>query len=214
MTTNSSKHSRIGAVILAAGTSSRLGTPKQLLRYQGQTLLEQTIHTALKAELSPLMVVLGAHANQINGQINLSKCTVVHNLDWNKGMGGSIACGIRALPDTALDGVFILLCDQLKLSTEHLLNMRSTFNPHTRIVQSHYGTAAGPPVLFGKEYFAALSDLDGKKGAHAIISANEHTCSTVSFPGGIEDVDTIADCQRHMIEFPVNNLQAKPDTLH
>ena len=101
----------IGAVILAAGVSSRMGEPKQLLRLGGKTLLEQVLDNARSAAVDEIVVVLGAAAENIRQQIDLSNTKVVINSSYQQGMGTSLGAGLAAL-DPAINAALILLADQ------------------------------------------------------------------------------------------------------
>src|SRR4051794_5306915 len=112
----------VAAIILAAGGSRRLGQPKQLLVYRGETLLNRAIRIASEAGASPVLAVLGGGFESIRSSIQSSTAFPVHNHRWRKGMGSSIAAGMRALgvcaPDA--DGVLLMSCDQPRLTVEHL----------------------------------------------------------------------------------------------
>src|SRR3954453_20406094 len=100
----------IGAIILAAGPSSRLGTPKQTILYEGKTLLQRAAEAADGAGCHPVIIVLGAHANAILHHFPHQSATIVHNDHWHEGMGTSIAVGMNALlqADSTVSAVIIM----------------------------------------------------------------------------------------------------------
>src|ERR1035437_6793844 len=103
-----------GIIILAAGSSGRLGSPKQNLIYKGQTLLQGAIETAVASACEPVIIVLGANENVIRQSIEGSNATIVYNADWQEGMASSIRVGITALKkiNPESDAVILMLCDQ------------------------------------------------------------------------------------------------------
>ena len=186
-----------GIVILAAGESTRMGEPKQLLAYRGTTLLQHTIETA-RTLAAPIVVVLGAHAAQIREQLGESGVLIGENPAWRDGMGGSLRAGLSALldahPDT--DTAIFLLCDQPFLSTEILNELIAT---HARtgslIVASKYNDTLAAPALFARELFPELLALHSTGGAQQIIRKHRDHAVGISFPGGAIDLDTRADYQ-------------------
>ena len=113
------------AVVLAAGASVRLGEPKQLVTIAGETLLERAVRAAREAGCSPVVVVLGADAERIAEQCDLSDAVVVVNDAWSEGMASSIRVGVGALQDA--DGVVLMTCDQPAVSAAHLRALLQAF---------------------------------------------------------------------------------------
>ncbi|CAA6690680.1 MULTISPECIES: NTP transferase domain-containing protein [unclassified Lentimonas] len=190
---------QIGAVILAAGSSSRLGTPKQLVTHNGTNLLEQTIQAVRSASNGPILIVTGAHAERIEATLSslTQKNIRIHrNTNWESGMGNSLAHGVSALLENAphLSAILVSVCDQLHINATHIDTLldRSTQEPD-RIVASKYGDTIGPPVLFPKTYFTDLKNCSGDQGAKAILSRNLNAVVTVDFPNGEVDIDTPDD---------------------
>lgn len=191
----------VAAVILAAGASSRLGRPKQLLTLNGQSLLRRTVEAATKAGCAPVVVVLGAHAEQLAGEVDDSAAVqTVVNARWAEGMGTSLASGVAALEAAAPNvcAVVVLLCDQPQVSAEVVRALVETFFVSGKpIVASEYGDVRGAPCLFARSLFPELGTLSGDVGARKIIArqAAEHV-AVVPFAGGQEDVDTPNDWRR------------------
>ena len=185
------------AIVLAAGASRRLGQPKQLVEYCGETLLERGIRLARDAGASPVFVVLGAHADAIRARVSLQNAIPVLNGDWEQGIAGSIHAGIHALEEKApeMPGVLIMSCDQPQLTAAHLRALMDAFDAHagTSIVASRYAGVLGVPAVFPREAFAQLMALRGDKGARALLQEPPCAVQTVDFPGGEEDIDTPAD---------------------
>ena len=183
---------RVGIVILAAGESSRLGQPKQLLPFRGKTLIEHVVDSALKSRLRPIIVVLGANAEQIRPKI-FDEVRIVENPHWKEGMASSIRCGIEAIKSD-IDAVILMLCDQ-PLITAEILN-RLAENEDASLAAAEYDGTIGVPALFSREFFADLRNLQGKEGAKKILLANETRIVRIACGEAAMDVDTMADVQR------------------
>ena len=183
------------ALVLAAGSSSRLGHPKQLVSYKGTTLLRYTLDQIVD-NFTPTYVLLGAYSEQIQKEVNLSDCKVLVFENWQEGMGSTIAFGTKEIckQQPQLQNLLISVADQPKLSSnfiEELLNMHS--QQGKSITASHYSNALGAPTLFSNAHFDALKKLSGETGAKKIIQENRSTLASVDFPGGEMDIDTHED---------------------
>ena len=185
-----------GIVLLAAGASSRLGSPKQLLVYGRQTLLQHSIRTALHTMAQKLVVVLGAGAAEIQVEITSDKLSCVVNEQWKEGMASSIQCGLDYITSwfPGIQNVLFMACDQPYVSVE-LLDKLVTLQKETGspIVASQYAGTAGIPAIFNKVLFPELMQLKGDRGARKLITAHPDKVLTVSFPAGEIDIDTGED---------------------
>lgn len=185
---------KLSILILAAGSSSRLGQPKQLIKFRGQTLIERTI-TIAKTISEEILVVLGANSTQIKSHISsFSENTkTVHNLNWQSGMGTSIRVGVEILAKKS-DAILILLSDQPFISQFFLQELVQTFAESTSFIgASCYENELGVPMIFDKTIFAELLNLSGEKGAKSFLSQYKNSVSIVDFPEGIMDIDTPED---------------------
>src|SRR5580704_14397123 len=108
----------IALVLLAAGGSTRMGSPKQLLPYQGRPLIRHAAETALASGCHPVMVVLGSHAAEIRAALEGLDVVVVENTEWEKGIGTSIRAGISGAEIMACDGAVLALADQPLITSE------------------------------------------------------------------------------------------------
>lgn len=182
--------------MLAAGSSSRMGRPKQLLPYNGKSLLEHAIDTANDSDANPVIVVLGANGVLIEKQIDEKKVHIAENKEWKEGMSSSIRCGLNTLINIApsSDAVILMVCDQPYVSASLLNDLiaaqKKTGNP---IVTSQYENAFGPPALFYKTIFPELLELKGEAGARKIVERHSNDTTTVLFTLGNIDIDTEAD---------------------
>jgi molybdenum cofactor cytidylyltransferase len=186
---------RVGGVVLAAGSSSRLGRPKQLLLYKDKTLVRRMAEEALAAGLSPVVVVLGARAEDVAAELTGLPVRTVHNPAWEAGMGSSLQVGVRAL--TNVDAALIMLCDQLRVDTAHLKSLVDAFaRTGAAIVASGYGGARGVPALFARATFSEFETLTPTQGARGVIAHEPSRVVEVALPGGDEDIDMEADLSR------------------
>ncbi|MCX2740958.1 nucleotidyltransferase family protein [Pontibacter anaerobius] len=185
-----------GLVILAAGASTRLGEPKQLLRYQGKSLLQRATQVALETGFSPVVVVLGANAAILLPEVSNSAVTIVRNPEWQEGMASSIRAGLSELlrlkPE--LDDVTFMVCDQPYVDAAVLKQLvQAKQDGRSGIVASAYQGTWGTPVLFDKVYFPELLALQGQEGAKKIIMKHKSAVTSISFPAGATDIDTAED---------------------
>jgi molybdenum cofactor cytidylyltransferase len=185
-----------GIVILAAGPSSRLGQPKQLLEFQGTTLIRRIIQSAVDAVNTPVVVILGANCSLIKNQLNHLPVHIVFNPDWPEGIASSIRKGLMALlyysPDT--EAALFAVCDQPYITPDLFLEMISAGDKTQKpIVACRYNSILGTPVLFKKVYFEMLLALKDNEGARKIIQTHPESVEAVPFPLGIYDVDTLQD---------------------
>jgi molybdenum cofactor cytidylyltransferase len=183
-------------IILAAGNSSRLGTPKQLLRYKNKTLLQTAIEEASLVPNTIVFVVTGANHDVIQNEPYTQSTIICHNREWEKGMSTSIATGLKELltlhPD--IQKCIFTVCDQPYLSSSVFKDLINTyFQTGNGIIASSYSQTLGTPVLFDEKYFDALLELKGQEGAKKIITRFLHDTASVVFEKGAVDIDTIED---------------------
>jgi molybdenum cofactor cytidylyltransferase len=186
-----------GIIILAAGSSSRLGTPKQNLIYKDETLLQRAIKAAQSTGCYPIIIVLGANFKAINPTIEDLPVSIVYNADWQEGMSSSIRFGISELQknQAKIDSVILMLCDQPFVNTEllHQLILSAT---KRSVVACAYNSGIGPPTFFDSYYFPELLLLKGNEGAKKLILKHEAHITTIPFPLGNIDIDTLDDFEQ------------------
>jgi len=188
---------RYGVVLLAAGGSTRMGSPKQLLDYHGKPLLRHAAEVALASDPSRVIVVLGSRAAELRPALAGLPVRIVENPDWEGGMGTSIRAGIEAAEKEALDGVTLGLGDQPLVTAEILDRLVRTHLESGRpIVASEYAGTVGVPVFFAREYFPHLRALKPAQGCKGVILAHTGNAVRLACPEAEVDVDTPADYER------------------
>ena len=190
---------RVGAVILAAGSSSRMGRPKQTLQFQGESLIRRAALAALGAGCSPVVVVTGANAELMRSELEGLDVREVLNSLWETGMASSIRVGVEGLVAAAADAdaAVVMLCDQPHVTANVISDIIAAHRTTGKaIVASTYGGSFGVPALFSREFFAELEQLEGAAGAKQVIHRHASLAHFLAFPSGEVDVDTPDDFSR------------------
>lgn len=196
---NAFKINNCAAILLAAGDSSRLGRPKQLLLYKGKTLLQNTLSAAISAQLNPIIIILGADATFVGKKIQEPNVHIVCNPDWQEGIASSIRQAISELAKITpeADAAILMVCDQPHISPDLLRDLvaaqQQTGKP---IAASYYNGIAGTPALFHKTIFPELLLLKGDKGAGKVLRQQMNNVTTVPFPLGAIDIDTTENYEK------------------
>ncbi len=189
---------KIAQIILAAGTSSRMGEPKQLLPWHQTTLIGHAIQEALKTETSSVFVVLGAYYDLIYEQVHHFPITILENPNWEMGMGSSIRFGVKtAIQDKlTFDAVLISLVDQPLIDAIHFEALISKYkeNPES-IVATNLGKRIGAPGIFPASYFDELAMLKSDYGARYIIEKYKDKTKVITATDKGVDVDTMKEYQ-------------------
>jgi CTP:molybdopterin cytidylyltransferase MocA len=182
---------RITGIVLAAGASTRLGKPKQLVGHEGLPLVRRAVMAAREAGADPVIVVLGSDAPYIASALeNLEGMHIVLNPRWQTGMASSLARGLEAVTES--DGALIMLADQPLVDASALRALLDVFGPDKRIVASSYSDTLGVPIVVGREHFASLMRLEGDRGAGPWLRTVDGV-TAVPLSGPILDIDTPKD---------------------
>lgn len=182
-----------GIVLLAAGVSSRLGRPKQLLSYQGDYLLNHAIKATEQVNDVVTVVIIGAEAESLLKEIKNVDVKVVLNQQFKEGMSSSIRCGVQYLQDydRNIENIIIMVCDQPYVDGVHISKLIACHEATAaKIVASTYSDRKGVPALFNKQLFPELLTLKGDVGAKALIKKYNAETAAVFLPLGEIDIDT------------------------
>ena len=186
----------VGAIVLAAGGSVRFGRPKQLLLFRGESLVRRAVRAAVDGRCGRIAVVAGQERDLIESDLRETGAFVIHNPDWQHGIGTSIRRGLQHLIDAhpKADAVVLLVCDQPFVearTVSALLTMQE--DSGKPIVASRYAHTLGVPALFDRTCFEALLALPDDSGAKALIEARGGDVAEIEFGQGEVDIDTPAD---------------------
>jgi molybdenum cofactor cytidylyltransferase len=202
-----------GIVILAAGASSRMGVPKQLLHIDGISLIKRITEMAMDTPCYPIVVVLGANRQMIRKELERMPITIIDNPQWENGMSSSIKMGLVGSYMTykELEAVIFLTVDMPLVSVELIQKMiekaesasgNSVSLPD--IIACRYNGQTGIPVLFKRKLFNDLLELDGDNGAKKVILAHKEQTATIDFPEGKIDLDTIEEYRKFLSNYNQN----------
>lgn len=185
-------------LIIAAGESKRMGSPKQLLELEKETLINRITHIVKQAVNFPIYIVLGASAESIQVQLPKLDLIIVNNDHWQEGMASSISLGLTTAiaQNVHLDGVLLLVCDQPYITANiisSLLQMQK--EKDTPMAAAYYNDIMGTPALFHQSIFDELLSLKGDVGAKKIIQARPKEVAKLHFEKGLLDIDTNEDYQ-------------------
>lgn len=182
----------VAGLVLAAGSSSRLGQPKQLLPFRGSTLLDATLAVARSCGFDQLLVALGGAQDEVREAVDLSGLSIVENPSYGTGCGSSVRTAVGAV-DPRADGLVLLLGDQpqvLPSAVRSLVGVAS-------IGVCRYADGLGHPFWFDRTMFPALLDLHGDKAVWKLLHSGQYDVVEVPVPGPVPiDVDTWDDYQR------------------
>ena len=185
----------VTGLVLAAGGSKRLGSPKQLLPYGGATLLDHVLATARACEFDQLLCVLGGSAGAVRDRVDLAGATVVINDHFGEGCSSSIAVALEAV-DPRSEVLVLLLGDQpgVKAATvAALINHRGDSD----LAACAYENGRGHPLAFARSTYPDLAALHGDKGVWKLVESGRHEVRELAVDGPIPlDVDTWGDYQR------------------
>ncbi len=185
-------------VLLAAGSSSRMGQSKQLLSIDGKPLLLKAVDAALGSGANKTFVLLGSNDAAHRKIIDHLPLEIIFNPDWEKGMGTSLRVGVsnalKMIPE--MEAVIIVVCDQPLVTSLHLKTLIQKYRTTKKaIIASAYENTIGVPALFNRSVFQKLLNLEDGHGAKKILMDMAESVELVDFPGGAIDLDTPEDCR-------------------
>lgn len=178
----------VGA-ILAAGGSSRLGRPKQLVLVGGEPLVRRTARVALASPCSAIAVVVGAAGDEVGRALAGLDVATPSNAAWTEGVASSIRVAAAWAKARSASALLLMVCDQPRLTTEHLTALLAEHARTGAVVGSGYRGTVGVPAVFPASSFGALEQLTGDRGARALLAG----AAAIAWEDGAIDVDSEAD---------------------
>lgn len=191
---------RFSAILLAAGPSSRLGRSKQLATYEGEALVRRAARLIIGLSPERLLAVCGHEAEQVEAQLAGLELETVRNANWSQGMGASIVCGARAMPEGP-EGILVMVCDQWRLDGVELARLvRHWRADPSKIYVANWkesgALVSGPPVMFPGSLLRQLRGLSPQRGARQVIDGNMEIVDYVEVPSAACDLDRAEDLER------------------
>ncbi len=184
------------ALVLAAGASTRFGSPKQLVRVHGRPLLHRAVANAVEVAGQAVLVVLGAHAAELAPLLRHTTASVIVNRGWAEGLASSIRAGIAHLPPSC-DGVLLVLADQAAVTAEDLRRLVGVWRRDPDyIIASRYEATVGVPAIFPRSQFTQLAALRGDRGARELLHRAADRLIAIELANAGVDIDTPEDLLR------------------
>jgi molybdenum cofactor cytidylyltransferase len=186
----------IGAVVLAAGESSRFGQPKQLVTFRGETFVRRAVRAAMDAHCAPVVVVVGESGDAIRDELRETSVVIAENPQWQHGLGTSIRRGLEQMIESApgVPAVMLLACDQPLVEADIIAALIAEQEKTGKaIVASSYANTLGVPALFDRSCFDELLALPDESGAKSLIVERPDDVVSVPFEDGALDIDTPED---------------------
>ncbi len=191
--------SGVGAIVLAAGASSRMGRPKQLLSVEGKTLLRRAAEAVVEAGCDPAVVVLREKTSDLLAELDGLAVHPVENPQANKGIGTSIRAGVSSLLQLSpnLEALLIVLCDQPRVNSQTLKMLIDSYRKSNKpVCACAFAGTIGPPVLVASPFFSKLQSLPDDRGAKYLWMAQPQIVQQVCCEEAATDIDTPEDYQR------------------
>jgi molybdenum cofactor cytidylyltransferase len=184
---------RVAGVLLAAGTSSRMGTNKLLLPAGGRPVIARAAGVAAAAGLDPIIVVVGHEAERVRAALAGLAVTPVLNPDYAAGINTSLRAGMTAVPDDARAAV-VLLGDMPFVTADMIGALVARWRDGAELVVSQYAGVLAPPFLYGRRFYAELRALEGEGCGKQVIRRHRDEAVEVAWPAAaMRDLDEPAD---------------------
>ncbi len=189
----SEESASLHVIVLAAGASTRLGQPKQLVKLNGRPVLHTVVSNAVAVAGHSVTVVLGAHAQDLTRLLAHSSASVIVNRHWEEGLASSLRYGLAAAPP-ACAAALVMLGDQVAVTADDLKRLIGAWKGEDSVIAaSVYQGHVGVPAIFPRWCFSELRELRGDRGARVILERHAHRLAHVPMPNAAIDLDTPED---------------------
>ena len=191
--------SLVPLILLAAGESKRMGTPKQLLTYKNSSLIRHAASSAIASTCNRVIVVFGANSDRLTRETKDLPVHITYNPEWQKGMSSSIATGINALLKMKLDfnAVILALADQPLITAQTYNRLVENYcSSNSLAIASNYSDTVGVPALFDRVLIPELLQMKHQGGAKQILYQYSDRAFNLDLPEAAIDIDTPADYQK------------------
>ena len=188
----------IAGVVLAAGTSTRMGRNKLFLELEGKPLVRHVVERASRAGFDPLIVVLGHEAALVQRPLEGIAYQPVMNPDYERGVNSSLRAGIKAAAETGAEAAVVMLADMPFVTTEMITTLIDRYRGgDAPLVVSDYGGVNAPPILYDRSLFGELAVSEGQGCGKHVVKRHRHEAESVSWPvEALADLDVPADYDR------------------
>jgi molybdenum cofactor cytidylyltransferase len=188
---------QVAGIVLAAGSSTRMGSNKMLLELEGEPLVRRAVRAALAASVGPVLVVVGHEAERVGETVSDLPCEIVLNPEHALGAGSSLRAGVQAVPAEA--GAAVVVLGDMPFVTGAMIRgvVERYREGHPRLVVSRYGSVTAPPTLFDRSLFGELLALGGEDGGRQVVRAHQHEAARCVWRDkAVADVDVAEDYAR------------------
>lgn len=187
----------VAAIVLAAGSSRRMGRNKLLLEIEGETLVRRVVRAAGEAGLDRVVVVLGHDEARVRAQLEGLSCETVVNPEHARGAGTSVHAGVRHVAAEA-DAAVIVLADMPFVTAAMIAALADRYRAtRAPVVFSRYGIVQAPPTLYDRSLFAELLAIDDDRGGKEVVLRHQAEAEAVAWPeDALHDIDSPADYDR------------------
>ncbi len=187
----------VAGVVLAAGTSTRMGKNKLLFDLEGESVVRRAIRVAAESGLQPVIAVLGHEAERVRRELAGLSCDIVENPDYQRGINGSLKTGIAAVPDSATAAV-VILADMPFVTAPMIATLIARYRASTApLVISDYDGVNAPPMLYDRALFPELQTMEGEGCGKVVVRRHRQEAEVLAWPAAaLTDLDVPDDYAR------------------
>jgi molybdenum cofactor cytidylyltransferase len=188
----------VAGIVLAAGTSTRMGRNKLFLELDGEAIVHRAVRRTVEAGLDPVFVVVGHQADRVHDAIETLKCQAVFNPNYSAGVNSSLKVGIQAVAETSAPAAVVVLADMPFVTSEMIATLVGEYRQNTApLVVSDYEGVNAPPILYDRSLFDELATSEGEGCGKHVVKRHLHEARWVAWPPeALADLDVPEDMER------------------